>query len=121
MTATTGASTDSVKPKPTRRYYMEIQGIQGQVTTRALEIKFVAGELFHNYTKTSTADLQRFRDKYKFSTMVDALNMMSLMGWQLSDCYTSASAGTVITHWVIYKEADNAEDLAAGIVVKSDK
>jgi hypothetical protein len=112
----TATPTDSVaQVKPTRRFFMEIQAVQSQLNQRSVEIKFVAGDIFHTLTNTKPADLQKFRDQHQLKYLVDALNTMSMLGWQLHDCYTTASNGTCISHWVISKEVTDAKQLTEGI------
>jgi hypothetical protein len=118
--ATTEEATDSVQARPARRFFMEIQAVQSQLSQRSVEIKFVAGDIFHTLTRTKPADLQNFRDQHQIKYLVDALNTMSMLGWELHDCYTTASNGTCTSHWVISKEITDTEQLTEGILTKNN-
>jgi hypothetical protein len=107
---------DTAQCVHTSRYYLDIQGIQGQLNAKAFEIKIVSGKIFHDYTKTKPSDLTTFRDKYQLRTMMDALNLLSLYGWQLSQCYTTAINGSVVTHYIVYKDGAKPEDFTVGII-----
>lgn len=111
------SATQAVVATP-HRYYMEIQGIQNPLNVKAFEIRLIAGEIFSVYSKVSEKDLRTFVSTFQFRSMVDALNLLSQYGWQLSDCYTSAISGNVFTHWIIYKDVTTPEELAFGLTQK---
>jgi hypothetical protein len=111
------SATQTVAATP-HRYYLEIQGIQNPLNVKAFEIKLIAGEIFCGYSKVSEKDLRTFVSTFQFRSMIDALNLLSQYGWQLSECYTSAISGNVFTNWIIYKDVTTPEELAFGLTQK---
>jgi hypothetical protein len=113
----TATPTDSVaQVKPTRRYYIDVQTFQAQISARGTaDLKIVAGKIFHDYAKTSDADFKKFCESYQIKTQIDAINMLCLIGWQLSQTYSTTVGGNAITHTLFYKDVTSPEELRAGL------
>lgn len=116
---TTDSQANTEQTAATRRFYLEIQGVQNQLSAQAFEIRFVPGKLFLDFSKTKNADFVALRDKYQIRSLIDALNILSLYGWQLSECYATVLNGSTVNHWIVYKDAATPDELALGII--SDK
>jgi hypothetical protein len=104
--------------KPTKRYYMEIQGVQSPVNAKAFDVQLIAGKLFHTLSKVTQSDLRKFCSERQFNCVSDAMNHLSLLGWNLSQCYVNVMSGNTYTHWIIYKDVADTEELAEGLISK---
>ncbi len=104
--------------KTTKRYYMEIQGIQSPVNAKAFDIQLIPGRLIQMLSKLTAADLRNFCSSRQINGMSDAMNHLSLLGWTLQDCYATAISGNVCTHWIVYKDAVNIDELVDGLLSK---
>lgn len=59
-------------------------------------------------------------EEIKFNSMVDAANYMVDKGWNFQQAYSSVYGGSLIIHWIFYKDAENMEKAKEGIIIKED-
>jgi hypothetical protein len=97
---------------------MEIQGVQSPVNAKAFDVQLIAGKLFHTLSKVTQSDLRKFCSQRQFTSVSDAMNHLSLLGWNLSQCYVNVMSGNTYTHWIIYKDVAENEELAEGLIAK---
>ncbi len=113
VTATQSVTEQQTAP---RRFYIDMQGIQSPINAKAFDLQLVAGRPFHALTKSTPNDLKKFCMEMRFSSLAEAMNTLSPIGWQLSQCYVTNTNGTTITHWIIFKDVQDPMELLTGLI-----
>ncbi len=98
----------------TERCYIEIIGQQSNQPGSNVRVYFEVGHILSSRTGFTTADINK---ALVFNTMIDALNLLSHLGWNLSHTY-STSGRVVTQHWVLYKDVTDINKLFEGIQKK---
>lgn len=107
----------------THRYYCEVKGVEKGLSS-GLKIIFDFGtNASYNMWGGLSGKLKFVNDEgeeIKFNSMVDAANYMVDKGWNFQQAYSSVYGGSLIIHWIFYKDAENMEKAKEGIIVKED-
>ena len=109
------ATPTNTEQPASKRFYMDLQCVQNQLSPKAVEIQMVVGRQVHLLTKTTPATLKAYCTSEHFTSLPEAMNALSILDWKLAQCYVTNLNGTTITHWIVFKDVQKPTDLFSGI------
>lgn len=94
----------------TYKTYCDLKGVDN------VSAKKTSVEIILDGEKIEMNDLVRPNgEKVEISQMVEAMNFMSKLGWELESTYAVFGNGRTVYHWIISKEIRNENEIKEGI------
>lgn len=105
------------------RFYCEITGHQRDLASHMrIIIDFGDSYVYNGFGELNRelSIVDKNGEIIYFNSMIDAMNYMAVLGWNLQIAYSSVSSksGRIEHHCILYKDAENSEKAREGIVTQ---
>lgn len=100
-----------------KKFYIEIVGEVNNIN-RSVQVSLNLGKILSTRTGLTEADLNRAARELHFTSMVDAMNLLAVNGWNLEQSYVVNSNNRPMVYWIASKSVHDPLELLDGFVPK---